>query len=343
MDGLQTGLALELAPTRDSFDAAAIPGFRAALQAAYRRLTAAERLEASQQSQSLRWHSRACPLCASQAGEPVAGTGEDVVRCRCCHLLYRDRIPEDDQSRLRFGETEAMAAFHALKSEPLYAQLEARKSRYVLSRLLEHAGTGGRRLRLLEIGASSGVLLRAAAERGCVALGLEPNPGFAQEARALGGNVVEGFFPDALPDQARFDLIISMDVLEYIEDPVDSLVRMGRHLAPGGRIAVQVPNAAHPLVALQGARSPIYKPGHITFFEMETLITAGYLAGFKAVHAETYISEVDRLLSWPDEALWPALHAQGWTPRDRAEITAEALFARDLGYKLFVVFGRPGE
>jgi SAM-dependent methyltransferase len=52
-----------------------------------------------------------------------------------------------------------------------------------------------------------------------------------------------GTLPDANPfeGQARFDLVVALDVLEHIEQDVESLRSLGACLAPGGRLLLTVP------------------------------------------------------------------------------------------------------
>lgn len=53
-----------------------------------------------------------------------------------------------------------------------------------------------------------------------------------------------GFLPDVLVDypDASFDLIVSFETLEHVEDPVALLREYARLLTPGGRIVASVPN-----------------------------------------------------------------------------------------------------
>ncbi len=45
----------------------------------------------------------------------------------------------------------------------------------------------------------------------------------------------------SLPEEARFDAILYLDVLEHIEKDAGELARASRHLRPGGRLAVVAP------------------------------------------------------------------------------------------------------
>jgi SAM-dependent methyltransferase len=77
---------------------------------------------------------------------------------------------------------------------------------------------------------------------------LEPDASLAlelSERRSAGRlpaevRIVEGSLA-ALPEDARFDCVLYVDVLEHIEDDALELANAGRHVAPGGSLAVVSP------------------------------------------------------------------------------------------------------
>jgi SAM-dependent methyltransferase len=91
------------------------------------------------------------------------------------------------------------------------------------------AGSGGNIAMLRRHGAVSAFEMDAEAARYCTA-----DTGIACPL---------GMLPDANPfeGQARFDLVVALDVLEHIEQDVESLRSLGACLAPGGRLLLTVP------------------------------------------------------------------------------------------------------
>jgi SAM-dependent methyltransferase len=149
-------------------------------------------------------------------------------------------------------------------------------SRYVRGRVLE-VGAG--------LGANTGHLINPAVTAWTA---LEPDPRFADSLRdnlaRVGGmaerHVVTGTIAD-LPNEARFDTILYIDVLEHIEDDAAEARHAARLLAPGGR-----------LVVLSPAHGFLYSPfdaaiGHYRRYSV---------AGLRAVTPPPLTTELYRLL-----------------------------------------------
>lgn len=98
--------------------------------------------------------------------------------------------------------------------------------------------------RVLDIGCGTGALLEKLLERypDIQAYGADVNKAMLAEARKKLGNRVKLRLqtPERLPEFAEpFDVIISSNVLHYIENPTDWLVQMRDMLKPGGLLILQ--------------------------------------------------------------------------------------------------------
>lgn len=95
---------------------------------------------------------------------------------------------------------------------------------------------------IVEIGCGTGGNLAMLSAFGHVC-GVECDDYARETAVQLTGvPVLSGKLPDAIPyDDATFDLVCLLDVLEHIEDDVNALVTAGRLLKPSGRLLVTVP------------------------------------------------------------------------------------------------------
>src|SRR5262245_6035953 len=154
----------------------------------------------------------------------------------------------------------------------------------------------GRRLprnrrRLLDVGAHAGRFIAAARRAGWQAEGLELNPTTAAYAAAATGTLVHQGNVHTFDADAAYDAITLTDVLEHIPEPRVVLRRAARYLAPGGWIAIKVPNGRAQRIK-ERARAALrrgYRPTladnlvHVNHFSPASLRRALQLEGFKNV------------------------------------------------------------
>lgn len=334
------------APLRpEDFDAALVPGFRAAMRAHYKALSGVE------QGRIARLHAEAarvfrarsaCPVCDAPAGAATALPEFSqphlrLLRCTGCQLVYSRDVLDETTDRARYATAESTpgsvpAAFAALKSSAPYARLETTKLAYVAQCVAPFRASPGR---MLDIGCANGATLDRFAAEGWQVAGVEPAPDFAAAAAARHAAVRCGFFPDDAPP-GPYDLVTLFDVLEHVEHPLPFLRAIGASLAPGGLLALQVPNFESPLVQLEKGRSTVVTLGHWSYFGPASLVDTLQRAGFRPLLLQSYISELDRILAHPETELRAVLGP--WAPADLRTIRPADLFWRMLGFKLFGIF-----
>jgi 2-polyprenyl-3-methyl-5-hydroxy-6-metoxy-1,4-benzoquinol methylase len=135
--------------------------------------------------------------------------------------------------------------------------------------------------RVLELGAASGHVTRALADRGCRVTAIEYEAESARELEGVAEHIIVGdlndpeIFAGLSPD---FDTVLAGDVLEHLLRPDQVLRGAAQLLRPGGQVVVSVPNVGHVDVRLslmQGAWD--YRPWglmddtHIRFFTLKNI------------------------------------------------------------------------
>lgn len=98
--------------------------------------------------------------------------------------------------------------------------------------------------RILEVGSGTGGNLLMLSRHGDVsALEMDENARRLSSKKTQGQFVIRaGNCPDNIPFQGeQFDLICMFDVLEHIDEDVETLAALRKHLAPGGRMLITVP------------------------------------------------------------------------------------------------------
>lgn len=140
-----------------------------------------------------------------------------------------------------------MSAAHsdkaALRGEPSYVWRAGQERRLKLIQAAAGERTSGR---VLDDGCGVGMYLARLAQPAALAVGLEYELERAIEAVQFAGPVTcgagEGLpFPDNF-----FDLVLSHEVLEHVQDDRRAAQEIVRVLRPGGRLALFVPNRGYP-------------------------------------------------------------------------------------------------
>jgi len=107
---------------------------------------------------------------------------------------------------------------------------------------------------VLDVGAADGSMARTLGQMGCRVWGVEFDPDSAALARAWCEEVVEGDVEQldfAATFQEKFDVVLFLDVLEHLKDPLSVLRRAQQVLADGGHMVISLPNVAHSAMRAQ--------------------------------------------------------------------------------------------
>ena len=143
---------------------------------------------------------------------------------------------------------------------------------------------------VLEIGCGTGYLLSRLKELGATVLGVEPGPHGQQGPERYGVPVVRGLFPT--PEvQGRFDLVVLYLVLEHWPEPALLLDAVRDRVAPGGMVALVVPDAG-PFLS-EGDASILFHE-HYSYFTADTLSATLRRAGGREIQVRH--SALSRLL-----------------------------------------------
>jgi SAM-dependent methyltransferase len=131
----------------------------------------------------------------------------------------------------------------ALRGEPSYVWRAGQQRR--LEMIVKAAGeriTG----RVLENGCGVGMYAERLSRFGGAVIGLEYDFERAAEARKKSRHIINAAGECIPLPSSTFDLILSHEVLEHVQDDRGALCEMVRALRPGGRIMLFVPNRGYP-------------------------------------------------------------------------------------------------
>ncbi len=201
---------------------------------------------------------------------------------------------------------------------------------------------GRKNLKVLEIGSNDGTLLKEFEKLGHAAIGVEPAGNIVEIARANGVCTAQGFWNEKTVDvlmsgnRIKFDIIIAMNVLAHVADPLTFLKLCKRVLAPEGRIYVQTSQAK---MIERGEFDTIYHEHH-SFFTVSSMLALARRAGLRvdaishvSVHGTSYLFEL--VDAFPDNNLLAVNRSWNEFPIGRVE--------HDQGYYAINIYERFSE
>ena len=265
--------------------------------------------------------SEKCPMCGSTSNRTVCerprlGRQWALTQCRDCRLNFTAPIPTpDDLAAFYQGDYHSDLRI-AAGTEKAF---DAKYQRYA-DALGRHLPVG----RVVDVGCSTGLLVRKLCDRGYDAEGIELNSDSAAWGRANYDVMIHSKPLENCPyGPESLDAILFTDVLEHTQHPRDYLREAGRRLVPGGIALVTFPDIwsiesrYHYFLSKALRRDWIWGnchvPLHVWEFTKATAIACFEGAGFEVVEfrrtqpapepldsmALKILSAPINLLSWP--------------------------------------------
>lgn len=141
--------------------------------------------------------------------------------------------------------------------------------------------------RILDIGCADGTFGARLQRPKELLTGVEPTPGWARQAEAYYGAVLnvplQEVGEDVIGDHG---VVLLLDVLEHMPDPYRELARLSKALSSQGHVIISVPNVAHAYVRIklllghfEYTDRGILDRSHLRFFEINTLRRVVHDAG----------------------------------------------------------------
>jgi SAM-dependent methyltransferase len=293
--------------------------------------------------------SESCILCGSPDGKTLFsatdrlyGTTDksfDLVECIGCGLIRLSPRPTPGESATYYPGNYWFdpAQSTAGRLEELYRRWVLRDHVRFVTRALRDIEAGGL---ILDIGCGGGLFPGMLRERGYRALGLDLSPQAAALAwKQHGVPAVAGELSRS-PIAANTCAAVTMfHVLEHLDQPEYYLREAHGLLRPGGRLIVQVPNAASWQFALLGAAwNGVDTPRHIHLFRDSDLEKLLVKAGFTPLRKK-YFSLRDNPAGLAT-SIAPSLDPMARRVREHTEGSSVRL-AKDLLYFTLVLASVP--
>lgn len=230
--------------------------------------------------------SRHCPLCEA----PIKARWPQVNMWQCtnCGLLMRNPLPTPNELDTLYDASWQVPEANTRETGGTHAYL----ADLYMKRLLKSLGlTNFAGLTILDFGAGRGATVDALTSLGANVVALEPFGYDYLQKRGIPA------YPslDDLPADLRFDGIVSIDVIEHLTTPLETVVRLKEFLSNGGWLFLATPNAAGISCKIKRAAwKEVLNPGHLFLFSPANLDLLLAKADFhRRQHVHWYIRYTD--------------------------------------------------
>jgi SAM-dependent methyltransferase len=180
-----------------------------------------------------------------------------VVRCPACGLQWVSPRPGPDEIGRYYPATYSWKPPEAGAAESAVHRLERwyrfHLLRFETRQLLRRTGLAPGDA-VLDVGCGTGDRLMVMRDAGLLPAGVELTAAADYARERLGLDVRRGTLDAARFEGGRFRAVTLYNVLEHLHEPRAMLAEARRLLAPGGRLAVQVPSAASVQARVFGRR-----------------------------------------------------------------------------------------
>jgi 2-polyprenyl-3-methyl-5-hydroxy-6-metoxy-1,4-benzoquinol methylase len=217
---------------------------------------------------------KSCFLCGSTKIKTLKGYEEhELAKCSACSFVFMQKIPTD-QELINYYSVYAYKDEKAIP-EPTRVSIEGLVGRFSPYR---------KNNRILDVGCGEGWILEIAKENGWEVYGTEYSSRAIEICKAKGIKMYTGVLNPDQMDVKEFDVIISSETVEHINNPKEDFNNISGLLRKGGLVYVTTPNFNSYLRRMLKSKYDIIKyPEHLSYYTRPTLNALLTSCGLKKV------------------------------------------------------------
>ena len=225
---------------------------------------------------------RTCPLCFSNKGHYLTIVNEiQIFRCQQCSMVFADVEEIKVEKACKYKPSTILKYY---QNEPIYtiAYYDMEIDNIIKS-------FGRSNLKLLEFGCGSGQFLRRARKKGLIVQGIDFSDYSEYANKAFDLNIITSSLDDYHFSENYFDVIYSHATFEHLYQPLQVAKKLTAVLKKGGLfITSGVPNYNTFSIKLFNNFYHNHPPGHINYFEFETITSMYRTLELEKIKALTY-------------------------------------------------------
>lgn len=204
---------------------------------------------------------------------------DDIAKCSNCGLVYV------------IGKIEKNKRAYVKVEDPVYLKEMGGRIKTFSKHLDEIEEMHGKKknLRILDVGAHTGIFVKIAKERGYEAEGIEPSAWCVKKAKEkFNVNLRNDILRKGIFKENSFDIVTMWDVVEHMNDPLTGIGIAKSYLKPGGMLAMSTVDIGSVLAKTQGKNWMFLMVQHLFYFDKKTMRMFLHKAGFKKVRFKSH-------------------------------------------------------
>ncbi|MCO6500007.1 MAG: class I SAM-dependent methyltransferase [Vicingus serpentipes] len=208
---------------------------------------------------------------------PLKGYEDNyLVKSKSSGFVFCSRIP---------SEKELLDYYSAY---PVGYNADSEVTRIRINELLDGFEKFRETNKMLDVGCGPGLFLMEAKKRGWEVYGTEFTDQQVIYLEQQGIKTVKGKLTPTSFDKESFDVIISSEVIEHINNPIEEMTLFNSFLRKGGLTYITTPNFnSVERFLLKGKYNIIQYPEHLCYYTPKTIDTLLTRCGFKKVKIKT--------------------------------------------------------
>ena len=217
---------------------------------------------------------KVCLVCNGPNIHSLRGyESHDLLKCSDCGFIFMRKIPTN-------AELESYYSVYAYENEKEMSE----PTRVSLESLVKGSDLYRQNNRILDVGCGEGWILEVAKKNGWDVYGTEYSARAIEICEAKGIKMYKGVLKPEEMQANEFDVIVSSETIEHINNPREDFSNICKLLRKGGLLYVTTPNFNSYLRYLLKEKYNIIKyPEHLSYYTKTTLNTLLTSCGFKKV------------------------------------------------------------